>query len=565
MDPRIFFKHYRISADADGTPEELGRSGAAIIYKGIDLRSNQPVALQLIPLAGIDPGARDRFEQRARSAQQLDHVNIARVIEVGAEDEFFVLVTEFVEGETTDAWVVANGPMPPEAGLRVGLEVVRALEAAAFFSVTHRALQPSNIMIVPGAAPDGGWPFVKLLNFGLASGESHVSETDGPALAPAIAPQFASPEQLHNRPLDFRSEVYSLAATVFFLLTGAAPLTNGANGRLRRLKLRGLPRALRHLLSAMLSEQPEDRPQDPVVLEKEMRQCLTTLERSQSIRRKLGIPTMVALPQSTVSATPVAQVVRGAIAFALLVLVAAGVVAAFFPGVLRLGRSPKEIGVPVGVPQSTFPTTARNSPQTLPEEKTSNSAPTVVAASPLPAATASPTVAELAGVAQAAGPNLQSQPQVPAEGPDESSTAGNGANNPSVASDNSVPNESEAKASNSTTISSEPAIASHSRSQTKTSAAGTSAHRSHVDGNGAEQAVRLRQPYPYRGYFRARRIGMTPDGRPILRLPSGRVVIAARGTPIQEFPPARRRIITRDPDYDEPPVLQPFNYGAPRD
>jgi len=558
MDPRIFFKHYRISAGADGTPEELGRSGAAIIYKGTDLRSSQPVALQLIPLAGIDPAARDRFEQRARSAQQLDHVNIARVIEVGVEDEFFVLVTEFVEGETTDAWVVANGPMPPEAGLRVGLEVVRALEAAAFFSVTHHALQPSNIIIVPGAAPDGGWPFVKLLNFGLASGESHVSETEGTALAPAIAPQFASPEQLHNQPLDFRSEVYSLAATVFFLLTGAAPLTNGANGRLRRLKLRGLPRALRHLLSAMLSEQPDDRPQDPVVLEKEMRQCLTTLERSQSIRRKLGIPT-------TVDATPVAQVVRGAIAFALLVFVAAGVAAAFFPGVLRLGRSPKEIGVPVGVPQSTVPTTARNSPQTPPEEKTSNSAPTVVAANPLPAATASPAVAGLAGVAQAAGPNLQSQPQVPAEGPDESSTAGNGANNQSVASNNSVPNESEAKASNSTTISSEPAIASHSRSQTKTSVAGTSAHRSHVDGSGAEQAARLREPYRYRGYFRARRIGMTPDGRPILRLPSGRVVIAARGTPIEESPPARRRIITRDPDYDEPPALQPFNYGAPRD
>lgn len=566
MEPRIFVKHYRISPDAAGSPAELGRSGAAIVHRGIDLRSNQPVALQLIPLASIDPVARDQFEQRARSAQKLDHVNIARVLEVGTEDEFLVLVSEFVEGETTDAWVVANGPMPPEAGLRVGLEVVRALETAAFFSLTHSALQPSNIMIVPGAAPDGGWPFVKLLNFGLASAESHASETPGAVLAPAIAPQFASPEQLRNQPLDFRSEVYSLAATVCFLLTGAAPLTNGANGRFRHLELRGLPRALRDLLGAMLSEKPDDRPQDPVALEKEMRQCLTTLERRQSIRRKWGIPMIAVPPRSTVSATPGAQIVRGAIAFAVLVLVAAGVAAAFFPGMLRLGRSPKEIGVPIGVPQSSGTTAVQNSTPVSSEATSSNPAPTVVAADQVPTVAASPAGAELADAAQSATTSQPPQPPVPAEGPDEGATAASGANNQSLPSNNAAPNESDTTASAPAATNSEHALASRSRSQAKTPAAGTSARRSRVDDNQAEESVRRAEGQRlHRGYLRARLIGMTPDGRPILRLPSGRVVIATPGAPIQEFPPPRRRIIVREPDSDEPPPFQPFSNGGPRD
>src|ERR1051326_5563392 len=326
MEHTKFFEHYQICTSPTGSPQEIGRSGAAIVYKGTDIRSNQPVALQLIPIASLDSVTRDQFEQRARSAQKLDHVNIARVLKVGIEHNFLVLVSEFVEGETTDSWVVANGPMPLEAVLHVALQVGRALEAAAFFSLTHRALQPANILIVPGSAPDGGWPFVKLLNFGLASAESHASETPGAALAPAMSPQFASPEQLRDQPIDFASEVYSLGATICFLLTAAAPLTNAASGQRRRLpRLRRVSRRLRKLLEAMLSEAPELRPQDPVALEKELLGFLTTVEKRGSIRKKLGIPTFATVPKWTASSRPAAQVLRVAIAFALLLVVGAGV------------------------------------------------------------------------------------------------------------------------------------------------------------------------------------------------------------------------------------------------
>ena len=222
MEHTTFFEHYRICDNQDGSP--VSRSGAAINYKAIDTRSHEPVLLQLIPVATVDQTEREQFEERARTAQKLDHVNIAKVLAVGVEHEHFGLVSEYLEGETADSWIVAHGPMPADAVLRVGLQVVRAIAAAAFFGLTHRAIQPSNLMIAPGQSPDGGWPFVKVLNFGLAGLESHSDSAEAREIAPSVSPQFASPEQLLNREIDFRSEMYSLGATMCFLLTGAVPL-----------------------------------------------------------------------------------------------------------------------------------------------------------------------------------------------------------------------------------------------------------------------------------------------------------------------------------------------------
>src|SRR5205823_13434867 len=157
----------------------------------------------------------------SETAEKLDHVNIARTFAVGVEHDYFAIVSEHFEGETADSWIVANGPMPADAALRVGLQVVRAIGAAAFFNLTHRAIQPSNLMIVPGQSPDGSWPFVKLLNFGLAGLELHSDSAEARELAPSISPQFASPEQRANGEIDFRSEMYSLGATMCFWLPAA--------------------------------------------------------------------------------------------------------------------------------------------------------------------------------------------------------------------------------------------------------------------------------------------------------------------------------------------------------
>jgi serine/threonine protein kinase len=169
MRPETFLEHYRTSSAEGETPVEIGRNGPAVTYKGSDLKSGAPVAVTLVPIGSVDPAARERFEEHARTAMLLDHVNIARTVAFGTADDSFVFVSEYPQGETVESWVKANGPMPADAVLRIGLQVVAALGAASFHGLTHPAIQPSNLAIVRGKTAEGGWPFIKLTHFGLAS------------------------------------------------------------------------------------------------------------------------------------------------------------------------------------------------------------------------------------------------------------------------------------------------------------------------------------------------------------------------------------------------------------
>src|ERR1044071_5078319 len=147
MERTVFLDHYRICTNQDGSPETVSRAGAATSYKAIDTRSNAAVQLQLVPLAIVDAAKREQFKERAETAQKLDHVNIAKILTVGIEQDHLVLISENLEGETADGWIVAHGTMSADSVLRIALQVVRAIKAAVFFNLTHRAIQPSNLKI----------------------------------------------------------------------------------------------------------------------------------------------------------------------------------------------------------------------------------------------------------------------------------------------------------------------------------------------------------------------------------------------------------------------------------
>src|SRR6266581_5261683 len=302
MGRTTFAEHYRICVKGDGSPRELSRTGGAITYKAKDIRSGEAVALKRIPITSVDPATRERFEEQARIAQLPDHINIAKVSAFGVEDDYFVFVSEYLEGETLDSWIAANGPMALDAVLRIALQVVSALSAASFHGLTHRAIQPSNLMIVPGPTAEGGWPFVKLINFGLTgfNPDSHDGETR--------EAQFASPEQLQHGTVDFRSEIYSLGATMCFLLTGAAL----SAGTIPLQHLSRFPTRVRNLLAQMLRNNPDDRPQDPVGFAEEIRECLLRVERRQALARRLGVPLVSIIPRA--SEQPQVRVPRRALA-----------------------------------------------------------------------------------------------------------------------------------------------------------------------------------------------------------------------------------------------------------
>src|ERR1700745_2946072 len=231
MERTIFLQHYRVCLGSDSAPNELGRDGAAIAYEAVDERARERVALTVVPVESIDPAVREQFEEQARAVERLRHVNIAKVFDFGREGGNYVYVSERLPGETLATWVAQHGPMPADATLRVAGQIVSVLSSASFHKLPYPAIDPSGVIVVPGQTPEGGWPLVKLTNFGLnglktepensssaeASLPSGASELEEKNAVLQQAPSAAQSASAQSRKLtrergtsDLHSEIYSL-------------------------------------------------------------------------------------------------------------------------------------------------------------------------------------------------------------------------------------------------------------------------------------------------------------------------------------------------------------------
>src|SRR5262245_14517262 len=140
------YDHFEVEIGPDGFPLELGAGAMAITYRAQDTVLNSAVALKVIDRkAAQNPGAQSRFLREARAAAQIHHPNVARVSHYGEQDGECFYVMELVEGETLEAKVRREGPMP--LALEVTEQAARALVAAEACGVVHRDIKPSNIML----------------------------------------------------------------------------------------------------------------------------------------------------------------------------------------------------------------------------------------------------------------------------------------------------------------------------------------------------------------------------------------------------------------------------------
>ena len=126
---------------------------------------------------------------------------------------------EFIDGETVEAFIKREGAVPALMALKIAAQVARALGAAQKQGLVHRDIKPSNVMFV---REEGGEIAVKVIDFGLAKdanaeGEDSATLTTGGFLG---TPHFASPEQLEEREIDVRSDIYSLGVTLWYMLSG---------------------------------------------------------------------------------------------------------------------------------------------------------------------------------------------------------------------------------------------------------------------------------------------------------------------------------------------------------
>ncbi len=287
MNPTETFQHYQVLRRDDGSLWELGRGAMGVTYKAFDVNLRCPVALKVINGTYLDhPVARQRFIREARAAAALRHRNIAHVYHLGMDAQSFFYAMEFVDGETLDALVRRRGPLPPETVLHIALQTARALSAAARQRLVHRDIKPTNLMVVTEDDDGEIHQTVKVIDFGLARSAVHGEASANLTMGGFVGtPQYASPEQLEERNVDGRSDIYSLGASLWYLLAGRPPfvgtLTSLITQHLTKEPpwdlLASTPAPVRELLQRMLQKNPDDRPQSAADLRREIEVCLRTL------------------------------------------------------------------------------------------------------------------------------------------------------------------------------------------------------------------------------------------------------------------------------------------------
>src|SRR5258707_2311178 len=201
----------------------LGAGGMGEVYRARDTRLGRDVAIKILPKEmSADPIRKQRFDREAKTISSLNHPHICVLHDVGSQDGVDYLVMECMEGETLEKRL-EKGPLVLEQLLKYGAQIADALDKAHRGGVVHRDLKPGNIMLTPTGA--------KLLDFGLPKPVVTLASMARITAAPPSSPateqgsivgtfQYMSPEQVEGKELDGRSDIFSLGAVLYEMLTG---------------------------------------------------------------------------------------------------------------------------------------------------------------------------------------------------------------------------------------------------------------------------------------------------------------------------------------------------------
>lgn len=241
--------------------ETLGVGGMGAVYKAQDTRLDRFVALKLLRKElSADPEEAARLEQEARVTASVNHPNVVQVYSSGSAHGQIYLVMEMVNHGSLDD-LMAQHPRVPEAQvLATGIQVARGLQAAHERGLIHRDVKPANILFSDAQT-------AKIGDFGLAVSAGQKAEARNEIWG---TPYYVAPERLNNEPEDFRSDIYSLGATLFHALAGRPPMEGETTSAAALRQLKSHPPDLRkiapdvsadtaRIVNRMLAPKPEHR------------------------------------------------------------------------------------------------------------------------------------------------------------------------------------------------------------------------------------------------------------------------------------------------------------------
>ncbi len=271
--------------------EPIGRGGMGVVYRATQRSLNRTVAVKVLPLAAVlDPRQLTRFQHEAEAAASLQHPHIVPVYAVGCERGVHFYAMQYVHGESLDQWIAARNSSDWRSAVRMAADIADGLHAAHELGIVHRDIKPSNLLLDRSGK---AW----ITDFGLARIQTETAVTRSGDVLGTL--RYMSPEQARGESalVDGRSDVYSLAATLYEMLTSQpahlgddAPailrtLDENAIVPLRRLRA-DLPQDLETVIHKAMAGRRDDRYETAAAFASDLRRVLAgepTMARPPSI------------------------------------------------------------------------------------------------------------------------------------------------------------------------------------------------------------------------------------------------------------------------------------------
>jgi serine/threonine protein kinase len=228
--------------------ETLGVGGMGTVYKARDLQLDRFVALKLLRRdLGDEEDHKTRLQQEARLAAAVSHPCVIQVFDSGTDHGQFYVVMELVDHGSLDDLMALQLRVPEARVLEIGIQVAKGLRAAHRRGLIHRDVKPANILF-------GDEHAAKIGDFGLASTATQRWGSGGVVWG---TPEYVAPERLNNNPEDFRSDIYSLGATLFHAVAGTPPIEASTNSSTELLELKQRPLDLQAIAPDVSAESVE--------------------------------------------------------------------------------------------------------------------------------------------------------------------------------------------------------------------------------------------------------------------------------------------------------------------